>query len=136
MNEVEIKVCLWCLDFIFHFINIRCTWVLYFSWLFKTASLSALSAEVNVSRSQLLFTSLVGVDVQEDQLISQVLQNRLLLPCHGNKAADGPSLLHFMNSDHLREKLVPLKEEPVNYKPRPFPSPADAAFDLHRRGRC
>ncbi|XP_040033975.2 protein phosphatase 1 regulatory subunit 35 isoform X1 [Gasterosteus aculeatus] len=102
----------------------------------KTLINTRATEEVNVSRSQLLFTSLVGVDVQEDQLISQVLQNRLLLPCHGNKAADGPSLLHFMNSDHLREKLVPLKEEPVNYTPRPFPSPADAAFDLHRRGRC
>ncbi|KAL6101424.1 ppp1r35 [Pungitius sinensis] len=92
--------------------------------------------EVNVSRSQLLFTSLVGVDVQEDQLISQVLQHRLPLPCNGNKAADGPSLLFFMNSDHLREKPVPLNEEPVNCKPRPSPCPANSAFDLHRRGRC
>ncbi|KAM8860328.1 protein phosphatase 1 regulatory subunit 35 isoform 2-T2 [Spinachia spinachia] len=102
----------------------------------KTLINTRATEEVNVSRSQLLFTSLVEVEVQEDELVSQVLQNRLPLPCNGNKATDGPSLLLFMNSDHLREKPVPLKEEPVNCKPRPAPCPADSAFDLHRRGRC
>ncbi|TNN63950.1 Adenine phosphoribosyltransferase [Liparis tanakae] len=76
--------------------------------------------EVNVSRSQVLFNSLVCVDVQEDQLISQMLQHRLQPSCHSNKVADGPSLLLFMNSDHLRQKPFPLEEEPVNYKPRPL----------------
>ncbi|XP_059215631.1 protein phosphatase 1 regulatory subunit 35 isoform X2 [Centropristis striata] len=95
--------------------------------------------EVNVSRSQLLFTSLVSVNVQQDQLISQLLPTRLTppLPCHGNQTpSDGPSLLLFMTSDHLRQKSVPLEEEPVNYKPRPSTYPASSTFDLYRRGRC
>ncbi|XP_049926695.1 protein phosphatase 1 regulatory subunit 35 [Epinephelus moara] len=96
--------------------------------------------EVNVSRSQLLFSSLVCVDVQEDQLISQMLQHRLLLPPplpgHGAKAADGPSLQFFMTSDHLRQKPVPPEEELVNHKPCPSPRPAYSTFDLYRRGRC
>ncbi|XP_078017061.1 protein phosphatase 1 regulatory subunit 35-like [Epinephelus lanceolatus] len=95
--------------------------------------------EVNVSRSQLLFSSLVCVDVQEDQLISQMLQQRLLLPPplpgHGAKAADGPSLQFFMTSDHLRQKPVPPEEELVNHKPCPSPRPAYSTFDLYRRGR-
>lgn len=93
--------------------------------------------EVNVSRSQHLFSSLVCVDVQEDQLTSQALQQRVLLPpCHGNKAADGPSLLLFMTSDHLRQKPLPADEEPVNYKTCPSPCPAYSTFDLYKRGRC
>ncbi|XP_074501583.1 protein phosphatase 1 regulatory subunit 35 isoform X2 [Sebastes fasciatus] len=94
--------------------------------------------EVNVSRSQHLFTSLVCVDVLEDQLISQVLQQRLLLPpCHhGNKVANGPSLLFFMTSDHLRQKPLPPEEGPGNYKSFPSPRPAYSTFDLYRRGRC
>ncbi|KAF1395625.1 hypothetical protein PFLUV_G00013540 [Perca fluviatilis] len=94
--------------------------------------------EVNVSRSQVLFTSLVSVDVQEDQLISQLLQPRLPPPspsCHGNQAANGPSLLLFMTSDLLRQKSLPLEEEPVNYKPHPSPRPAHSTFDLYKRGR-
>ncbi|XP_056291086.1 protein phosphatase 1 regulatory subunit 35 [Pseudoliparis swirei] len=91
--------------------------------------------EVNVSRSQVLFNSLVCVNVQEDQLISQMLQHRLQPSCHGNKVADGPSLLLFMTSDHLRQKPFPLEEEPVNYKPRPLTYPACSTFDLHRRER-
>uniref|UniRef100_A0A8C9Z5B0 Protein phosphatase 1 regulatory subunit 35 C-terminal domain-containing protein n=2 Tax=Sander lucioperca TaxID=283035 RepID=A0A8C9Z5B0_SANLU len=94
--------------------------------------------EVNVSRSQVLFTSLVSVDVQEDQLISQLLQPRLpppSPPCHGNQAADGPSLLVFMTSDLLRQKSLPLEEEPVNYKLHPSPRPAHSTFDLYKRGR-
>ncbi|KAK9541076.1 hypothetical protein VZT92_001150 [Zoarces viviparus] len=102
----------------------------------KTLINTRATEEVNVSRSQLLFTSLVCVEVQEDQLISQVLQHRLLPPCLGNKAADGPSLLLFMTSDHLRQKPVPLEEEPVNYKPCPLLFPTCSTFDLHRRGRC
>ncbi|KAM6922588.1 protein phosphatase 1 regulatory subunit 35 [Lycodopsis pacificus] len=102
----------------------------------KTLINTRATEEVNVSRSQLLFTSLVCVEVQEDQLISQVQQHRLLPPCLGNKAADGPSLLLFMTSDHLRQKPFPLEEEPVNYKPCPLPCPTCSTFDLHRRGRC
>ncbi|XP_068573585.1 protein phosphatase 1 regulatory subunit 35 [Cebidichthys violaceus] len=102
----------------------------------KTLINTRATEEVNVSRSQLLFTSLVCVEVKEDQLISQVLQHRLLPPCHGNKTADGPSLLLFRTSDHLRQKPVLLEEEPVNYKPCPLPCPTCSTFDLHRRGRC
>ncbi|KAK5853603.1 hypothetical protein PBY51_014743 [Eleginops maclovinus] len=93
--------------------------------------------EVNVSRSQRLFTSLVCVDVKEDQLISQVLPHRMLQsPCTGNKAADGPSLHLFMTSDHIRQKPVQLEEVPVNYKSRPSTYPAGSTFDLYKRGRC
>ncbi|XP_029305784.1 protein phosphatase 1 regulatory subunit 35 isoform X2 [Cottoperca gobio] len=92
--------------------------------------------EVNVSRSQLLFTSLVCVEVQEDQLISQVLQHRLPLPpSNASRAADEPSLLLFLTSDHVRQKPVPLEEEPVNYKPCPLTCPAYSTFDLYKRGR-
>ncbi|KAM8722031.1 protein phosphatase 1 regulatory subunit 35 isoform 1-T2 [Acanthopagrus schlegelii] len=95
--------------------------------------------EVNVSRCQLLFNSLVSVDVQVDQLISQVLQDRLLLAptprCHENKAADGPSLFHFMGSDLLRQKPLPPEEEPVNADPCPLIHHAHSTFDLYRRQR-
>ncbi|KAI3360278.1 hypothetical protein L3Q82_014586 [Scortum barcoo] len=92
---------------------------------------------VNVSRSQLLYTSLVSVEVREDELISQFLQERLLLVppsrCHGNKATDGPSLLLFRTSDLLRQKPLPTEEEPIDYKPRPSACPVDSTFDLFRR---
>lgn len=95
---------------------------------------------VNVSRSQLLFTSLVSVDVQHDQLISQALQDRLLLAppprSHDNKAADGPSPLLFMTSDLLRQKPLSPEEEPINRKPRPSQCPAPSTFDLYSRRRC
>ncbi|XP_073351610.1 protein phosphatase 1 regulatory subunit 35 [Pagrus major] len=95
--------------------------------------------EVNVSRYQLLFNSLVSVDVQADQLISQVLQDRLLLAptprCHENKAADGPSLFLFMGSDLLRQKPLPPEEEPVNIQPRPLTRHGHSTFDLYRRQR-
>ncbi|CAK6982922.1 protein phosphatase 1 regulatory subunit 35 [Scomber scombrus] len=94
---------------------------------------------VNVSRSQLLFSSLVSVDVQQDQLISQVLQDRLLLAppprSHDNKAAEGPSPLLFMTSDLLRQKPLPLEEEPMKMKLRPSTCPAPATFDLYSRRR-
>lgn len=95
---------------------------------------------VNVSRSQLLFTSLVSVNVQEDQLISQVLQDRLLLAppprCSDGVAAEGPSHHFFLTSDLLRQKPLPPEEEPVDCKPRPSPRPAYATFDLYQRQRC
>lgn len=96
---------------------------------------------VNVRRSQLLYTSLVSVDVQEDQLISQVMQDRLLLApppqCHGNKLADGPSTLLFMTPDLFRQKPLPPEEEPIENKLRPSTHPAQSTFDLYRqRRRC
>ncbi|XP_051242979.1 protein phosphatase 1 regulatory subunit 35 isoform X2 [Dicentrarchus labrax] len=94
---------------------------------------------VNVSPAQLLFTSLVSVDVQEDQLISQVLQDRLLLAlpprCHGSKAAARPSLLPFMTSDLLRQKPLSPEEEPVNYKLHPSTRHPQWTFDLYRQRR-
>ncbi|XP_040918960.1 protein phosphatase 1 regulatory subunit 35 [Toxotes jaculatrix] len=94
---------------------------------------------VNVSRSQLLFTSLVSVNVQKDQLINQMVQDRLVPPtrprCLDNKAADGPSVLPFKSSDLLRQNPLAPEEEPFSYKPRPSPRPAHCAFDLHRRQR-
>lgn len=95
---------------------------------------------VNVSRSQQLFNSLVSVQVQEDQLISQVLQDRLMLAppprCHGNRSSEGPSLLNFITPDLLRQKPLPLEEEPVTCRPRPLPRPTHSTFDLYRRQRC
>ncbi|KAF3842449.1 hypothetical protein F7725_024400 [Dissostichus mawsoni] len=93
--------------------------------------------EVNVSRSQRLFTSLVCVEVQEDQLISQVLPHRVLQsPCTGNRAAEGLPFTSFMTSDHIRQKSVQQEEPPVNYKSRPSTCPASSTFDLYKRGRC
>lgn len=98
-----------------------------------------MSVVVNVSRSQLLFTSLVSVDVQKDQLISQMLQDRMVLPmrprCNDNRTAEGPSLLLFMSSDLLRQKPLPPQEEPVNYRLCPSPRPAHLTFDLYRQQR-
>ncbi|XP_071403327.1 protein phosphatase 1 regulatory subunit 35 [Centroberyx affinis] len=92
---------------------------------------------VNVSRSQLLYSSLVSVSVEEDQLISQVLQDRLLLAPpprnHDNKSVDAPSLLLFLTSDLQRQKPLPQEEEPISSKPRPSPRPPHTTFDLHRR---
>ncbi|KAA8594453.1 hypothetical protein FQN60_011588 [Etheostoma spectabile] len=99
---------------------------------------TTLALKAKLLSLQLLFTSLVSVDVQKDQLISQLLQPRLpphSPPCRGNQAADGPSLLLFMTSDLLRQKPLPLEEEPVNYKPHPSPRPAHSTFDLYKRGR-
>ncbi|XP_076010723.1 protein phosphatase 1 regulatory subunit 35 [Genypterus blacodes] len=101
---------------------------------------------VNVSRSQLLFSSLVSVDVQEDQLISQALQDRLVLAPptrnHGHKvmtghAADCPSLLVFWTSDLQRQKPLPPEEEQVNNEacPAPVPCTAHLTFDLYKRQR-
>ncbi|KAM9836786.1 protein phosphatase 1 regulatory subunit 35 [Aulostomus maculatus] len=100
---------------------------------------SRVTEGVNVSRSQLLFTSLVSVDVQEDQLISQVHQDRLLLAppprSLDNKSTDSPSPLPFMTSDLLRQKPLPVEEQPVCNKPQPLPCPAPSTFDLYRRQR-
>ncbi|XP_017294819.1 protein phosphatase 1 regulatory subunit 35 [Kryptolebias marmoratus] len=98
---------------------------------------------VNVSRSQLLFNSLVSVSVQEDLLISQVLQDRLLLApppppprCQDTKAAEGPSLLFFMTSDLFRQKPLSQEEEPGTLKPLLMLRPAFSTFDLYRQQRC
>nr|XP_046270766.1 protein phosphatase 1 regulatory subunit 35 [Scatophagus argus] len=95
---------------------------------------------VNVSRSQLLYTSLVSIDVLDDQLISQVLQDRLLLVpatcCHSNKTADGPSPLLFMTPDLLRQKPLPPEKELANKKLCPLTYLAHSTFDLNRRQRC
>ncbi|XP_038133773.1 protein phosphatase 1 regulatory subunit 35 [Cyprinodon tularosa] len=97
--------------------------------------------EVNVSRSQILFSSLVSVSVQEDQLLSQVLQDRLMLAppppcCHDNKTGEGPSLHFFIDSDLYRQKPLPLEEGPPVMKASLSPCPASSTFDLYRRQRC
>uniref|UniRef100_UPI0037E73F6A protein phosphatase 1 regulatory subunit 35 n=1 Tax=Semicossyphus pulcher TaxID=241346 RepID=UPI0037E73F6A len=95
---------------------------------------------VNVSRSQVLFNSLVSVNVQEDQLISQLLQDRMLLApplYHDRRAQDGPSLFLFMTSDLLRQRPLPPEEEPIKYTPHPQKHPPCSTFDLYRRRtRC
>ncbi|XP_072225419.1 protein phosphatase 1 regulatory subunit 35 [Leuresthes tenuis] len=95
---------------------------------------------VNVSPSQLLFTSLVSISVPEDQLISQALQDKLLLTptsCGPDiKMREAPSLLFLRISDLLREKPLPQEEEPVTSKLSPTACPAFSTFDLYRRRRC
>ncbi|CAN9505309.1 unnamed protein product [Ophioblennius macclurei] len=95
---------------------------------------------VNVSRSQQLFTSLVSVDIQEDQLISQALQDRLLLAspphCNDCRPSESPSLLTFMTPDLLRQKPLPPEEGPVTCRTHPLSRPAHSTFDLYRRQRC
>lgn len=76
------------------------------------------SEVVNVARSQLLYNSLVSVDVQEEQLISAVLQDRLLvaLPpshCSGLEAEEAPSHLLFTPSLLIRQKPLPSEDKPV-----------------------
>lgn len=78
----------------------------------------SLSIVVNVARSQLLYNSLVSVDVQEEQLISAVLQDRLLvaLPpsqCSGLEAEEAPSHLLFTPSLLIRQKPLPSEDKPV-----------------------
>ncbi|KAG7464596.1 hypothetical protein MATL_G00167240 [Megalops atlanticus] len=58
---------------------------------------------VNIPRSQNLYRALVSVNVSEDQLISQALQDRLMLVpptrSHSNQEspAEGPNILAFFN---------------------------------------
>lgn len=95
------------------------------------------SVEVNVSRSQVLFTSLVSVDVQEDQLITQLLQDKLLLAppsqCRGRRNTKGPSSLFFITSDLLRQKPLSPEEVPFSRKLSTSACPTHATFDLYRR---
>lgn len=95
------------------------------------------SVEVNVSRSQVLFTSLVSVDVQEDQLITQLLQDKLLLAppsqCRGRRDIKGPSSLFFITSDLLRQKPLSPEGVPLSRKLSTSACPAHTTFDLYRR---
>ncbi|XP_047212991.1 protein phosphatase 1 regulatory subunit 35-like [Girardinichthys multiradiatus] len=96
---------------------------------------------VNVSRSQHLFNSLVSVNVQEDELLSQVLQARLMLApppscCYDNNTAEGPTLKFFTPPDLFRQTPIPQEEEPALCKPSPVACTAYSTFDLYRRQRC
>ncbi|KAM9394167.1 protein phosphatase 1 regulatory subunit 35 [Pholidichthys leucotaenia] len=95
---------------------------------------------VNVSRSQVLFSSLVSIDVHKDQLISQVLQEKLLLAppsCSSSeiRPSEGPSLF-FTPFDMPRQNPLRAEEEPAKIKPHPSVRPAHSVFDLYRRQRC
>lgn len=98
------------------------------------------SVVVNVSPSQFLYTSLVSIDVQEDQFISKVLQERLqLVPAlHSpdNKTADGPSHIHFMPSLLIRQNPLPPEEGTCKIKPHPSAHNIQSTFDLFRRQKC
>ncbi|KAG7273111.1 hypothetical protein CRUP_024841 [Coryphaenoides rupestris] len=89
---------------------------------------------VNVSHSHLLYTSLVSLAVEEDQLIGQAARDRLRLPPpsihHDDK---GPSLSQFFTSDLLREEPLLVGVEPTCPLPQPYPGHAHSAFDLYRR---
>ncbi|KAM9745106.1 protein phosphatase 1 regulatory subunit 35 isoform 1-T2 [Menidia menidia] len=94
---------------------------------------------VNVAPSKLIFTSLVSVGVQEDELTSRVAQDRLLLTptIHGPdlKTGEAPSPFLFSSSHVLRQKPFPPEEEPVTRR-SPSSCPLRSSFDLHRRQRC
>lgn len=92
---------------------------------------------VNISRSQLLYNSLVNVDIQKDQFISQAVQERLLLaPVTSNKEGDSPSHLIFLTPHLMREQPFPSEEETANSKLCPLPHSSHSAFDLYRRQMC
>lgn len=95
---------------------------------------------VNVSRSQLLYNSLVNVDIQKDQLISQAVQERLLLAphlcCHSSKEGDSPSHLIFLTSDLMRQQPFSSEEGPAKSKLCPLPHSSHSTFDLYRRQKC
>lgn len=95
---------------------------------------------VNVSRSQLLYNSLVNVDIQKDEFISQAVQERLLLAphpsYHSNKEGDSPSHLIFLTPHLIRQQPFSSEEETENSKLCPLPHSSHSAFDLYRRQRC
>ncbi|XP_077394034.1 protein phosphatase 1 regulatory subunit 35 [Festucalex cinctus] len=98
---------------------------------------SRVTQGVNVSRSQTLFTSLVSVDVPESELISQAVEDRLVLAPPpqrlDNKVAESPSAVIFFTPDLFRQKPLPMEEELVNRNPTPSPRPASSTFDLYQR---
>lgn len=98
-----------------------------------------LSLAVNVSRSQLLYNSLVNMDVQKDEL-SQAVQERLLLAPtssgHSNKERGGPSHLIFMTSDLMRQQPFSSEEGRAKSKLCPLPPSSRSAFDLYRHQKC
>ena len=107
---------------------------------FSSLSFSVcVSVVVNISRSQILFTSLVSVNVEKAQLMDQVLLDKSVLATHPHcdykKAAGGPSSLLFISSNLLRQKPLPPEEEPSINKLCPSPRPAHLTFDLYRRQR-
>ncbi|XP_024127326.1 protein phosphatase 1 regulatory subunit 35 [Oryzias melastigma] len=95
---------------------------------------------VNISRSQLLFNSLVSVEVQQEQLLSQVLKERLQLTptasCQHSFKEDRPTLLFFKTSHLVQQKPLPPEEGLFNGKQLPSPRPIWFTFDLYRRQRC
>ncbi|KAM9405045.1 LOW QUALITY PROTEIN: protein phosphatase 1 regulatory subunit 35 [Salvelinus alpinus] len=104
-------------------------------------SISARATEgVNVPPSQHLYRALVSVNVEEEELISQALRDRLQLvspTCsHGNKKEDSPDLQVFFRRDLLREKPLLPREEITIQRPQPIPRPADTTFDLYHRHTC
>lgn len=98
------------------------------------------SEGVNIPRGQLLFTSLVSTDVEEEELISQVMQDKLLLAlpprCHDSRDAVAPLLPPFTTPHLLRQKPLPTEEEPPRCRPCPAPRPDHTVFDLYRRHAC
>ncbi|XP_038832985.1 protein phosphatase 1 regulatory subunit 35-like [Salvelinus namaycush] len=104
-------------------------------------SISARATEgVNVPPSQHLYRALVSVNVEEEELFSQALRDRLQLvspTCsHGNKKEDSPDLQVFFRGDLLREKPLLPGEEITIPRPQPIPRPADTTFDLYHRHTC
>ncbi|XP_029364581.1 protein phosphatase 1 regulatory subunit 35 isoform X2 [Echeneis naucrates] len=92
---------------------------------------------VNISRSRSLFNSLVSVDVQKDQLIGYVQQDMrpLVMRSHifNIKAVEGPSLLHVIPSDLLRQKPFSPDEALVSQKSHLSQRLTRPTFDLYRR---
>ncbi|XP_059927448.1 protein phosphatase 1 regulatory subunit 35-like isoform X2 [Gadus macrocephalus] len=95
---------------------------------------SKVTQGVNVSRSQPLYTSLVSLAVEEDQLVNEAARDRirLALPC-SHHDDEGPTLSQFFTSDLLREKPLLLGAEPPCALPQLSPDSAHSDFDLYRR---
>ncbi|XP_030196936.1 protein phosphatase 1 regulatory subunit 35 isoform X3 [Gadus morhua] len=95
---------------------------------------SKVTQGVNVSRSQPLYTSLVSLAVEEDQLVDEAARDRirLALPC-SHHDDEGPTLSQFFTSDLLREKPLLLGAEPPCALPQLSPDSAHSDFDLYRR---
>ncbi|KAL0985238.1 hypothetical protein UPYG_G00154460 [Umbra pygmaea] len=101
-------------------------------------SISARATDgVNVPPSQHLYRSLVSVNVEKEELISQALRDRLLLvppsSNQGIKKEDGPDLQVFFRGDLLRENPLLPGEDITMPLPQPIPRPAHTTFDLYHR---
>ncbi|XP_053716424.1 protein phosphatase 1 regulatory subunit 35 isoform X1 [Synchiropus splendidus] len=90
---------------------------------------------VNITRSKILFNSLVSVQVPEDQLVSRTQQLTPSSLHQGEKEKVTPSDLFLKTSDLFRQLPIPQKELSLPEYLNCTPFPALSTFDLHVRQR-